>query len=293
MRPLALATLMTLAACSGTQPPSPVTTPPSVPRVAIVVMENKEYGSVIGNTDAPYVNSLARRSAIATSFFATARPSFPNYLALTGGDTFGITTNCTDCHVGAHSLVDQLEGAGISWKAYMEGMPKACFLGIASGRYVKRHNPFVYYDRIVGDPDRCAKVVPLTELDTDLATGDLPRFVWITPDNCHNTHDCSVAVGDRFLSRLLPPVLRALGPRGVLFLTYDEGSTDRGCCRYAKGGHIVTIVAGPGARPGRYAQPLDHYSILRAIEDRWDLARLGRAASPETPEMDGLLNDAG
>jgi hypothetical protein len=250
-------------------------------------MENHEYESVIGNPDAPYLNGLAATSALATSFYATSHPSLPNYLALTGGDTFGIDSDCTGCHVGARNIVDQLEDAHMTWRAYIEGMPRSCFTGAFAGRYAKKHNPFVYYDGVTSDATRCAKVVPLTDLSRDMRS--LPRFVWITPDQCNDTHDCSVRTGDDFLSRLLPPLIRALGHHGVLFVTYDEGTSSRGCCGFARGGQIVTIATGPAGRPGRYAQPLDHYSLLRAIEDGFSLPRLGRAASPETPSMTALL----
>jgi hypothetical protein len=248
-------------------------------------MENHEYGSVIGSPDAPYLNGLAKTSALATSFYATSHPSLPNYLALTGGDTFGIDSDCTGCHVGARNIVDQLEEAHISWRTYMEGLPRSCFDGAFSGRYAKKHNPFAYYDSVTSDPSRCAKVVPLTDLDMK----PLPRFVWITPDQCNDTHDCSVRTGDEFLSRLVPPLIGALGPHGVLFVTYDEGTSSLGCCAFARGGHVVTIATGPAARPGRYAQPLDHYSLLRAIEDGLGLPRLGRAAAAATSSMSALL----
>jgi hypothetical protein len=250
-------------------------------------MENHEYGGVIGNPDASYLNGLAKTSALATSFYATSHPSLPNYLALAGGDTFGIDSDCTGCHVGARNIVDQLEEAHISWRAYMEGMPQPCFTGAFNGRYAKKHNPFVYYDSVTSDSARCAKVVPLADLSGDMRS--LPRFVWITPDQCNDTHDCDVRTGDAFLSRLLPSLIDALGPHGVLFVTYDEGTSSRGCCIFARGGHIVTIATGPAARPGSYAQPLDHYSLLRAIEDGLGLPRLGRAASAATPDMSAML----
>jgi hypothetical protein len=255
-------------------------------RIAVVVMENKEYGDVAGNPQAPYMNGLASISASATSFYAISHPSLPNYLALIGGDTFGITSDCTRCHAAARNLVDQLEETHVSWKAYMEGMPRPCFTGASSGRYAKKHDPFVYFDDDVSDPGRCAKVVPLTALSNDEWHG-LPDLVWITPDQCNDTHDCSIKTGDDFLSRLIPPLIKALGPNGLLFLTYDEGSSDRGCCTDAKGGHVFTIVAGPGARPGRFAQPLDHYSVLRAIEDHFGLPHLRHAAT--APSMNALL----
>jgi hypothetical protein len=84
--------------------------------------------------------------------------------------------------------------------------------------------------------------------------------------------------------------LAGLGPGGLLFLTWDEGSSDDGCCRLASGGHIATIVAGPGARPGGQLQtPVDQYSILQAVEDLLGLSRLRGAACRCTPTLAPLL----
>jgi len=291
--------LIALIACSKPSAlPPPASTSPSTSqrmvvrfsRVVVVVMENKEYGRIIGNADAPYINSLVDRYGLATSYFALGHPSLPNYLALLGGSTFGITSDCTQCHVDRENLVDQLEQSGISWKAYLEGLPSPCFTGAQAGEYVKRHEPFMYFDDIATDPARCSKVVPLSQLSDDLSTGRLPRFVWISPDLCHDMHDCSIAVGDRFLSTLLPPVLQALGPTGVLFLTWDEGTTDAGCCGAPAGGRVATIVAGPAARPGaRSAEVYTHYSILRTIELSWALPSLGPAACGCARPMEALL----
>ena len=256
------------------------TKPPRFSRVVVVVMENEDYGAVIGSRDAPYVNALARRYALATAYYGVSHPSLPNYLALLGGSTFGITSDCTSCAVAAPNLVDELERRGISWRAYMEGLPSVCFTGGAAGRYAKKHNPFVYFEDVVGSPSRCAQVVPLTRLSADLRVRRLPRFVWITPDLCHDMHDCDVATGDRFLAGLVPQLLQALGPRGVLFLTWDEGVGDAGCCGKPGGGRVPTIVAGPAARRGvRVGAPFDHYSLLRTIEDGLGLRRLAASAT--------------
>src|SRR5205823_11835020 len=109
---------------------------------------------------------------------------------------------------------------------------------------------FAYYTSVAGSLTRCQKIVPMAQLSVDELTGQLPRFVWITPNLCHDMHDCRVSDGDRFLSGTVPPLLRALGPRGVLFLVWDEGSSDDGCCRLASGGHVVGIVAGGQAAHG-------------------------------------------
>jgi hypothetical protein len=136
----------------------------------------------------------------------------------------------------------------------------------------------MYFDDVAANPARCSKVVPMTEFHSDLARGGLPRFAWISPGLCHDMHDCAVATGDQFLASLLPPVLKALGPTGILFLTWDEGTTDAGCCSVAAGGHVATIVAGPLAKSGKRSDvPFTHYSILRTIEQGWSLQPLGLA----------------
>jgi hypothetical protein len=272
--------------------PSPVVRPAAGPpgHIAVMVLENHEYGDIIGSRSAPYINSLARRYGLATRMYAITHPSLPNYLALTGGSTFGISDDCTDCRVGATSLVDELAAAHLSWRAYMEDLPRPCFTGASAGGYAKKHDPFAYFTRITRDRARCANIVPLSRLFADERAGALPTFTWISPNLCHDMHDCSVSTGDRFLARLVPSLLRALGPHGLLFLTWDEGSSDNGCCKLASGGHIVTIVAGGGARPhGRLATPTDHYSVLQAIEDLLGLRRLRGAACACTPSLQPLL----
>jgi phosphatidylinositol-3-phosphatase len=256
-------------------------------RVFVIVMENKEYGDVIGSSSSPFVNSLARRYASATGFFGVRHPSLPNYLALTAGTTFGVDSNCTDCQQDGESIVDQLEAAGVSWKAYMGGMPSACFRGAFSGQYAKKHDPFMYYRRVADDRARCAKVVPESVLAADVRAGRLPTFGFLTPGLCDDTHDCPLEQGDRYLARTVPAILAELGPRGYLVLTWDEGDSDRGCCGgLAAGGQIATVIAGAGVKRGASLPgPYTHYSTLRLIEDSLGLPRLREAARPEVKSL--------
>jgi len=253
-------------------------------------MENKEYEDVVGNSAAPYVNRLARRYALATSSFGVGHPSLPDYLALTGGSTHGIDSDCTDCHVGARNIVDQLEAARVTWKAYMEDLPRPCFRGAFSGGYAKKHDPFMYYDDVAGNPRRCRKVVPLARLAGDLRRGRLPTYSFISPNQCHDMHDCGVAQGDRFLADLTPTLLRAVGPRGYVVLTWDEGTSDRGCCGGSRGGRIATIVAGPRVRRGaRMRRAIDHYGLLQTIEKTLGLPRLEAARGPRHGRLDPVF----
>jgi phosphatidylinositol-3-phosphatase len=263
--------------------------------VMVLVLENREASSVINNPSAPYIRSLASRYGLATQSYGMSHPSLPNYLTLIGGSTFGITSDCTDCSVGsAPSLVDQLEAAGIGWKAYMEGMPYPCYLGATSpAGYAKRHDPFLYFTRIVSNPSRCNRVVPYSQLSVDLASGTAPPFLWVTPNVCHDGHDCPTSTTDSWLASNLPPVLASAWYRsgGAVIVTWDEGETDASCCNgNANGGHIVTIViSGRTPRGARSSTPVDHAGTLATIEDQLGLSHLNGAKDPANGNLLSLL----
>jgi hypothetical protein len=298
---LSLAALVVMpAGCGGKATRLPAQTHPSpklalrADHIAVVVMENEEYRDIVGSRATPFINGLAHRYALSTQMYAIRHPSLPNYLALTGGSTFGIDSDCTDCSVPGQGIAGQLTSRGLTWKGYMEGLPHPCFTGAGDGDYAKKHDPFVYFRGIVADRASCtANVVPLMQLARDERAGRLPTLTWITPNLCHDMHDCDPAVGDRFLSGLVPPLLRALGPRGLLILTWDEGTTDDGCCRLAAGGHIVTILAGALARSATLMRtPADHYSVLQTIEDLTGLPRRRGASCACTPSLAPLIKSS-
>lgn len=260
----------------------------------MIVLENREASEVVGSGDAPYFNALAAQGALATRSYGLRHPSLPNYLAMVGGSTFGITDNCTDCLASGPNLATQLSAAGISWRAYMGGMPKPCFAGADDGEYVKRHNPFMYFPSVTSQPRLCERVVPESALEADLADGELPEFAWISPDLCDDGHDCPTSSADAYLRRRVPGILAQLGPGGVLAITYDEGTSNASCCEGADGGRFATLLVGPGVRAGaRLSHPYTPYSLLGTLEDRFGLPRLRNAKSASTlaPALKG--SDAG
>ena len=278
---VALATLGVRPAAASI-PPERTTATAGPSHIAVIVFENHEVDAILGpNSDAPTFRSLAMSSVNLTRLYATSHPSLPNYLALTSGGTHGITSDCTTCFVHARNIVDQLEHAGISWKAYMESIPGPCASAPYAGLYALKHDPFLYYDDVRNNPDRCNKVVPLRRLSSDLSAHALPRFAWISPNLCHDMHDCPVATGDRFLRAWMPRIVGELGTDGILIVLFDEGDTSAACCSgQAAGGHIAGIIAGPGAGTGvTIGTRIDQYSVLRLIEDAWGLRELGSAAS--------------
>src|SRR5438094_301844 len=111
--------------------------------------------------------------------------------------------------------------------------PTPCYTGAGTDDYAKKHDPFVYFADVRNDPERCGKVVPFGELAADIAGNGLPAFAWITPDLCHDGHDCPVSASDRWLRRWVPRITGALGTDGAVILAYDEGTSEAGCCGHA------------------------------------------------------------
>jgi hypothetical protein len=253
---------------SSGQSSAPVASPAGASHVFMIVMENHSVSQAISK---PYTAGLAARYAVATNYHAVAHPSLPNYLALTSGSTWGIQDD------GYHSLPAgglgaQLTQAGVSWRAYMEGMGGDCMT--SEQGYVVKHNPFAYYGGACPP-----NVVPMTALRHDLGAGT-PRFVWITPDLCHDGHDCSAATADDFLSSLVPQILAspAWKQGGRLFITWDEDDSN-------SENHVLTLLVSPNLAAHASARAYDHYSLLATVEDSLGVARLGHAAQA-TPLTD-------
>src|SRR5262249_29204851 len=167
------------------------------------------------------------------------------------------------------------ERVGKSWKLYAEGIRRPGFTGGSSGRYAKKHVPFLYFRAIASDPRRRRRVVGFDALQRDLAARRLPSFALVVPDLCHDMHDCSVATGGRWLATFLPEVRPGLGRDGVLFGGFHEGDdTDRS----AGGGHSAVWAIGHRVKAGvRDAEPTGHYGLLRTIEDALGVPPLGRS----------------
>ena len=256
---------------------------PAFGHVYVIVMENKEYGSIVGSASAPYINSLIARYGLVTGMYAETHPSEPNYIALTSGGLQGTNSDGT-YDLSVPNLFDQVETSGRTWHVYAQGYPGNCFRSFQAapvadgpgqdGDYVRKHNPAISYTSISGDPSRCARITGLTGFNPGAAD-----FEFIAPNQNNDMHSSSVAAGDDFLAAFVPTITGSPAfANSVLFITWDEGDTSAG-----GGGHIATIVVAPGLASGsRFDGPATHYSILRTIELAWDLPLLGEAAAAST-----------
>ena len=254
---------------------SPVSALPALSHIFIIVMENESGRSIIGNPDAPFINGLADHYSLATDYSALYHPSLPNYIALTSGSNQGITDDRSPPSAGyavnAVNIADRIEASGRTWKLYGESMPSPGFADNAH-LYATRHIPFLYYRDILDNAARrTSHVVPYTQLAADLRSASTtPDYAFITPNTVDDMHDSSIAVGDAWLARNVPPILSSpafTSSRSLLVITWDEGS--------AGDNHVATILAGSAAKLGyRSIRPYDHYSLLHTIEADWHLQPL-------------------
>ena len=321
---------------------------PRYAHILVIVAENKGYEQIIGpDSAAPNINRLAHRYGLASKFFAEVHPSEGNYIAMLAGDTFGIhdddafyckpgmhDTWCSksqrpdyvDHTLTARSLMDQLEARGLTWKGYMESLPEPGSLaarwptaeqpvaGLAPQLYAAKHNGFMNFRTVQQHPARATKIVGFETLYDDIASGRLPNFAHIVPNQCNDMHgrdaaenvppDCRksnvralIARGDRVIGELVhriteSPLWRAAGNNAIV-ITFDENAKeerqggDQGCCGSdpakagnSGGGRIPTVViTNHGPRGVIDPRPYNHYSLLRTIETAFGIDEyLGHAS---------------
>ena len=321
--------------------------------IILIIAENKGFSEIIGKqADAPNLNALASKYGLATNFYGEVHPSEANYVAMLGGDTFGIHDDdawycqpqqrasfCDNASkpgysthmISARSLMDQLQEAKLTWKGYFEDIPAPGSTVIYDPSperkdpkrpqflYASKHNGFLNFDRVRQDPHIADKIVPLTQLNADLAAGALPNYAHIVLNQCNEMHGLSGenVPDDCVLDRAKPETLHSVIRRGdkaigavvdrivtssiwatsrnvAVVVTWDEDDGDtigtQGCCGFDPsspanfgGGHIATIViTNHGPRGVTDSTPYNHYSLLRSCEEAFGITEyLGFAAADD------------
>jgi hypothetical protein len=241
---------------------------PHTPRsVVVVVEENKSFETMRDTASAPYIHELAARGALFTRSYGVAHPSQPNYFALFAGvvDTNGDGCPAAGVSPTAPNLGAELLAAHRSFRAYVEDLPSPGYTGCTYGEYARKHAPWTNFSNI---PPSAA--VPFSALRSYAA---LPDVAFVIPNLLDDMHSGSIARGDAWLRKNVGPLV-AWADRndGLVIVTWDESDKPFS-------NHIMTIFVGPMVAPGRYDQPIDHYSVLRTIEDLFSLPHAGRSAA--------------
>lgn len=251
-------------------------------KVMIVVLENTDYETALRQ---PFFAALARRGALLTNFTAETHPSQPNYIALIAGSTNDVTSDA-NVSLDRRQIGDLLEAKGLQWKVYAEGYPGNCFLGAEYGTYVRKHVPFLSFESVQNDQERCARIVDARQLAIDVREGKLPDYSLFIPDLRNDGHDTGVAYADRWLLTTFGPLLEdANFIRGMLLIvTFDESAGSS-----ASSNHIATILVGDSIKPNTVLSGnFNHYSLLGLVEDQFELGSLGQDDARATPIKDLL-----
>jgi phospholipase C len=212
---------------------------PTFSHVFVVVEENTNYSSVVGNAAMPYLNSLINQYGLATQYYANTHPSIGNYFMLTTGNI--ITNNDSyNQTVTADNVVRHLLNAGKTWKAYEEDLPYAGYITPNVNKYARKHCPLSFFSDVVNSSSEKLNLVPFTQFKTDLANNSFPQYSFITPNLCNDAHDCPLGTADGWLKNNIAPLLKSASFKngGLLIIVFDESASDN-----AHGGGRVAWVA--------------------------------------------------
>jgi hypothetical protein len=274
-----LATSLTIGASVGSASP--------FGHVVIVVEENANYDSVVGSTQMPYLNSLIREYGLATQYYSNDHPSIPNYMMLATGQLLTDNDNETPATfpVSVNNAVRAVIANGKTWKAYAENLPSVGYTGGDTGLYAVRHVPMAYLTDVQDSATGRLRLVPFIQFATDLASGQLPDYSFITPNLCDDAHNCALSAADTWLQTNIAPLLTSTPFKddGLLIITFDESGNDdtRG------GGRVATVLISPRfSKPGFESTTLySHQSALRLMLEGLGITTSLPGAAATAPTM--------
>ena len=204
-----------------TRPPASDADVPRYEHVVVIVEENKDYRQLMDPKVAPHFAGLAAAYGNATRFYGEVHPSEANYVALLGGNTFGIHDDdpfycnaaskdpkCVgggkpgypDHTVRQPHLGQQLQAVGLTWKGYYENLPAPGSLAVTASDpsfdngtrktalYAAKHSGFVNFLAVQADPRRAEHLADFGQLGADLAANRLPSFALVIPNQCNEMH---------------------------------------------------------------------------------------------------------
>ncbi len=243
------------------------TTIPSPSHVVVVMEENHSYSEIMGSSQAPYINTLASVGAVFTHSYGVSHPSEPNYLALFSGSTHGVTTDNCPLTFSSGSLESQLLAARKTFKGYSEELPSVGSMVCSYHEYARKHVPWTDFSTGKSTDNLPFSYFPSSNF------ASLPTVSFVIPDLMDDMHDGSIQQGDAWLQQhLMNYVTWARNNNSLLIVTFDEDDS-------TTSNHILTLFVGPMVKPGKYTQTINHYNVLRTIEQMYKLPYLGKAAT--------------
>ncbi len=244
-------------------------------KVIYIVFENEDQKNVISNA---YFKALAQKGANFTNLKAEIHPSQGNYIAMVAGDAYGINHD-GNVDLNVPHLADLLENKNKTWKTYAEGFPGNCFMGARSGKYARKHSPFMSFLNIANNKKRCANNVSEKTFFSDWKSGNLPNFSLYIPDLNNDGHDTSIDYSAKWLRSNFEAAFndRELMKDTLVVLTYDEST-------FSGGNKVYSVLLGPSIIPGSVVSDQHtHSSFIKMMETEWDLGSLNRGDAKALP----------
>jgi hypothetical protein len=273
---------------------------PQYDHVFLLIMENENFNQVAGNQFAPILNALAKDYGLATNYTGVGDPSEPNYVAMLGGDSFGVSDDpywFPGQTVNADNLMSQLERAGKTWRGYFQSMPYPGYRGFcypdkcngipdADTQYVTKHNGIVNFANMQ-NPTEFGKMFPFTQLSADLAAGTVPTFSYIVPNECNDMHGAPpwcvdsgtagsvqqsflISQGDQFVGNVVNEITSSSlwqAGNNAIVVTFDEGNT-------ANSQILTIVITSHGPRGVQDKTSFNHFSLLASIQQAFGLGCL-------------------
>src|SRR3989454_114342 len=235
-------------------------------QLVVVLMENKNLDEVYG--PAAYMTQLADLYSFSEGWASITNPSQPNYIAILGGSTFGVSGDGNHPNLNHLTMVDILENTSKTWKAFaQDASGTGCSINPPRG---EDHFPFLSYTTIMNNSARCANLLPGSYNEVISAFNAGTNFIWLTPNDCNNMHSCSVATGDAWIQSWVPNLLTAMaGKKAALIIMFDEA--------YTNPPYIYMGFSGPATMLAyNSTASYNHYSLLKLVEDVWGGGNLGQ-----------------
>jgi hypothetical protein len=250
---------------------------PQPSHIVVVMEENHSYNEIVGSSSAPYINNtLIAEGALFTSSFGVEHPSEPNYLDLFSGSNQGVTADYT-CPFSftTANLGLELQNASKTFTGYAESMPSNGDTGCDSAPYYVKHNPWVQFSNlpngnVTGSDNLTFASYPQNNFPT------LPTVSFVIPNINDDMHDGTIQQGDTWLQQNIDQYAQwAKANNGLLIVTWDEDDS-------SQSNQIPTIFVGQQVVPGKYSETINHYNVLRTIEDAYGLTYAGNSATATT-----------
>jgi hypothetical protein len=315
-------------------PEPPVSKVGALDHVFMVYVENKGYDDIVGSPNAPFLNSLINAYGFADNYYALTHGSSPNYYPIVGGTDFGLTYNCASpCIDASTTLVSNIDDAGKTWRSYAQGLIPGASPLVSTDSYQSGETVFPAFTSIANDPEYAkAHIVPLDQMAVDLqSAATAPNYAWFAANEdfagegpvsslagllkfafnqIAPKHQYNVPALDQFLSETVPTIMRSAvwndpNEASVIVVTFDEDNNNLSLGFGNEGNHVVTVVipnqaaidAGMRSGPFIASSHLDHYSLLRMIEDSLGLPSLTKNDKYAAPMnefwTDGVVGNSG